>query len=137
MQIERERGRKRSSQTHTVLPNHNNNRNHNHNNHNNDDNRMEKGFEWVARGYGKDHVKLLYVRREGRVHSIKEYEIKTQLTLNTDKDYLMGDNSDVIATDSQKNTVYILAKRHGVCILCSIVMLRTLSIVLHCLKFSL
>ncbi|KAK4306085.1 hypothetical protein Pmani_022062 [Petrolisthes manimaculis] len=75
---------------------------------------MEEGFDWVARGYGKDNVKLLYIRREGRVHSIKEYEIKTQLTLNTDKDYLLGDNSDVIATDSQKNTVYILAKRHGV-----------------------
>ncbi|KAK3869907.1 hypothetical protein Pcinc_024821 [Petrolisthes cinctipes] len=76
--------------------------------------RMDEGFDWIARGYGKDNVKLLYVRREGRVHSIKEYEIKTELTLNTDKDYLTGDNSDVIATDSQKNTVYILAKRHGV-----------------------
>lgn len=25
-----------------------------------------------------------------------------------------GDNSDIVATDSQKNTVYILAKKHGV-----------------------
>lgn len=25
-----------------------------------------------------------------------------------------GDNSDIVATDSQKNTVYLLAKQHGV-----------------------
>lgn len=75
---------------------------------------MEEGLEWVVRGYGKSSVKLLYVRREGQVHSIKEYEVDTQLTLASDKDYLVGDNSDVVATDSQKNTVYILAKRYGV-----------------------
>lgn len=26
----------------------------------------------------------------------------------------LGDNSDIVATDSQKNTVYLLAKKHGV-----------------------
>ena len=30
------------------------------------------------------------------------------------QDYETGDNSDIIATDSQKNTVYVLAKQHGV-----------------------
>lgn len=75
---------------------------------------MEAGLEWVARGYGKGNVKLLHVRREGPVHTIKEYEVNTQLTLKSDKDYLEGDNSDVVATDSQKNTVYVLAKRHGI-----------------------
>ncbi|KAG0711665.1 Uricase [Chionoecetes opilio] len=75
---------------------------------------MEEGLKWVTRGYGKGHVKLLHVRREGAVHTIKEYEVSTELTLATDKDYLAGDNSDVVATDSQKNTVYILAKHHGV-----------------------
>ena len=30
------------------------------------------------------------------------------------QDYETGDNSDIIATDSQKNTVYILAKQHGI-----------------------
>ncbi|XP_045115685.1 uricase-like [Portunus trituberculatus] len=75
---------------------------------------MEEGLEWLARGYGKGNVKLLHVRRDGPVHSIKEFEVSTQLTLESDKDYLVGDNSDVVATDSQKNTVYILAKRHGI-----------------------
>lgn len=75
---------------------------------------MEPGMDWVYRGYGKSAVKILHVRRDGPVHSIKEYEVDTQLTLDSDKDYLDGDNSDVVATDSQKNTVYILAKKYGV-----------------------
>ena len=33
---------------------------------------------------------------------------------NPDLVILQGDNSDIIATDSQKNTVYLLAKKHGV-----------------------
>lgn len=48
------------------------------------------------------------------MHSVKELEVKTLLTLNSQKDYLKGDNSDIIATDSQKNTIYVLAKKHGV-----------------------
>lgn len=48
------------------------------------------------------------------MHSIKEFEVSTRLTLSSQKDYLEGDNSDIVATDSQKNTVYILAKKHGV-----------------------
>jgi urate oxidase len=34
--------------------------------------------------------------------------------LSSEKDYLLGDNSDIIATDSQKNTVYVLAKKFGI-----------------------
>lgn len=63
---------------------------------------------------GKSGVKLLHIKRDGPVHSIQELEVNTQLTLATKKDYLVGDNSDIVATDSQKNTVYILAKKHGV-----------------------
>jgi urate oxidase len=50
----------------------------------------------------------------GLVHTVKELEVSTRLTLATDKDYLKGDNSDIIATDSQKNVVYLLAQKHGV-----------------------
>ncbi|XP_013384613.1 uricase-like [Lingula anatina] len=64
--------------------------------------------------YGKNYVKLLKVRREGRVHHVQELEINTALTLSSKKDYLRGDNTDVIATDSQKNTCYILAKQNGI-----------------------
>lgn len=51
---------------------------------------------------------------KGPVHSVKELEVSTRLTLSSTKDYLVGDNSDIIATDSQKNTVYVLAKKYGV-----------------------
>ena len=67
-------------------------------------------------GYGKDGVKLLYVHRDEHTqrHEIREYEVNVALHLNNQNDYLFGDNRHIIATDSQKNTIYILAKRHGV-----------------------
>lgn len=34
----------------------------------------------------------------GAVHSIKELEVSTRLVLNSQKDYLEGDNSDIVAT---------------------------------------
>lgn len=71
-------------------------------------------FSFVDRSYGKSFVKLLHVKRDGKVHHIKEYEVGTLLTLDNDKDYTQGDNADIVATDSQKNTVYLLAKKHGV-----------------------
>ncbi|KAJ8673955.1 hypothetical protein QAD02_005217 [Eretmocerus hayati] len=72
-------------------------------------------FELGAYGYGKSSVKLLYVHRENALrHEIREYEIDVHLRLTTQRDYLEGDNRDIIATDSQKNTVYLLAKKHGV-----------------------
>ena len=70
--------------------------------------------EFVDRCYGKNYVRLLHVKRQGNWHQLKELEVNTSLTLETTKDYIAGDNSDIIATDSQKNTVYILAKQHGV-----------------------
>jgi len=71
-------------------------------------------FEIAEYGYGKNHVKLLHVNRDGPVHTVREYEIDTHLKLDSKKDYLEGNNKDIIATDTQKNTVYILAKKHGV-----------------------
>lgn len=71
-------------------------------------------YSIVDDAYGKNHVKLLHIKRDGLVHTIQELEVNTELTLATDKDYKHGDNSDIVATDSQKNTVYLLAKKHGV-----------------------
>ncbi|TRY61549.1 hypothetical protein TCAL_03190 [Tigriopus californicus] len=68
----------------------------------------------TEREYGKSLVKLLHVKRDGLVHTIKEFEVATKLKLNSEKDYIEGNNEDIVATDSQKNTVYLLAKRFGV-----------------------
>lgn len=70
--------------------------------------------EFVRTGYGKDMVKVLRIQRDGKYHSIKEVATSVQLTLSSKKDYLHGDNSDIIPTDTIKNTVHVLAKFKGV-----------------------
>ncbi|CAO1378382.1 unnamed protein product [Diamesa serratosioi] len=64
--------------------------------------------------YGKVCVKLLNVVQNGRVHSIKEIKIATNITLESIKDYVLGDNSDIIDTDSQKNAIFLFAKKYGI-----------------------
>lgn len=59
-------------------------------------------------------VKVLHIHRDGKYHSIKEVATSVQLTLRSKKDYLRGDNSDIIPTDTIKNTVHVLAKLKGV-----------------------
>jgi len=73
-----------------------------------------ESFQIIESAYGKAGVKILHVSQQGSVHTIRELEVETLLTLNNHKDYKRGDNSDIIATDTQKNTVYILAKQYGI-----------------------
>lgn len=75
---------------------------------------LQDQYELHKYGYGKNHVKLLHVQREGATHSVREYEVSTHLRLHSQRDYLEGNNQDIIATDTQKNTVYVLAKKYGV-----------------------
>lgn len=75
---------------------------------------LEGRFVITDRSYGKNAVKIMYVERNGPVHVVKEMEVNTHLKLYSQKDYIYGDNSDIVATDSQKNTVYILAKKYGI-----------------------
>ena len=65
-------------------------------------------------GYGKNAVRVMRVKKNGSHYSICEFDVKVQLQLATDKDYTSGDNSDVVATDTMKNTVYVLAKNSAV-----------------------
>ncbi|XP_072830225.1 uricase isoform X3 [Vicugna pacos] len=70
--------------------------------------------EFVRTGYGKDMVKVLRIQRNGKYHSIKEVATSVELTLSSKKDYLYGDNADIIPTDTMKNTVHVLAKTKGI-----------------------
>ena len=63
-------------------------------------------------GYGKNDVRLMRVRKEGDKYFVTELKVNVELQLNSTVDYLKGDNSDVVATDSQKNTVMALAKQN-------------------------
>ncbi|XP_034829172.1 uricase [Maniola hyperantus] len=71
-------------------------------------------FELSDHGYGKSSVKLLHVYRDGEYHVIREFEVSTELKLSSESAYVVGDNKEVVATDSQKNTVYLLAKKYGI-----------------------
>ncbi|ADJ43735.1 urate oxidase [Amycolatopsis mediterranei S699] len=60
--------------------------------------------------YGKAEVRLVTVRRDGPVHHLKDLTVSTSLRGELAATHLTGDNAGVLATDTQKNTVYAFAK---------------------------
>ncbi|MFD0202522.1 MULTISPECIES: factor-independent urate hydroxylase [Saccharothrix] len=61
--------------------------------------------------YGKAENRLVTVTRDGAVHTIKDLTVSTSLRGDLADTHLTGDNSKVLATDTQKNTVYAFAKQ--------------------------
>src|SRR5437870_13709401 len=61
--------------------------------------------------YGKSLVRLTRVSRRAGRHDLKELSVAVQLEGDFAASYLRGDNRQVIATDSMKNIVYVLAQR--------------------------
>ncbi|GAA3461777.1 factor-independent urate hydroxylase [Saccharothrix longispora] len=61
--------------------------------------------------YGKAENRLVVVSRDGDVHTIKDLTVGTSLRGDLADTHLTGDNSKVLATDTQKNTVHAFAKR--------------------------
>ncbi len=68
----------------------------------------------VQQSYGKSQVRLSRVHRDADQHRFIELVISISLDGDFVASYSAADNSKVIATDSMKNTVYVLASRHGV-----------------------
>ena len=66
----------------------------------------------VAHQYGKGRVRVMKILREGATHTIKELNVAVALTGDFESSYTSGDNSLVVATDTMKNTVNVLAHRH-------------------------
>lgn len=66
----------------------------------------------VRHAYGKSLVRLTKVTHQADRHELQEVSIDVRLEGDFAGTYLDGDNSRIIATDSMKNTVYVLAKRH-------------------------
>ncbi|MEV6620814.1 factor-independent urate hydroxylase [Amycolatopsis sp. NPDC051106] len=64
--------------------------------------------------YGKAEVRLVTVRRDGPVHHLKDLTVSTSLRGELAATHLTGDNAGVLATDTQKNTVYAFAKESPV-----------------------
>src|SRR5690349_1951021 len=69
-------------------------------------------FELTQNSYGKSAVRLTKVVRRGNVHQLFEIDAAIQLEGDFVPAYTDGDNTKVIATDSIKNTVYVLAKEN-------------------------
>ena len=63
--------------------------------------------------HGKAEVRLVKVDR-GDEHVLHDLNVTTQLRGEFATAYTEGDNAHVHATDTQKNTVYALAREHGV-----------------------
>jgi urate oxidase len=66
----------------------------------------------VAHEHGKGRVRLLKVDRQASGHNVFQIEAQILVEGPAEKAYLDGDNSGVLPTDSVKNTVYSLAKKH-------------------------
>lgn len=60
--------------------------------------------------YGKAEVRLVRITRDTDRHSIEDLNVTSQLHGDFAAAHTDGDNSNVVATDTQKNTVYAFAK---------------------------
>ncbi len=65
----------------------------------------------IQHNYGKAKVRVLKVMRAGKLHSLKELDVKVMLQGGFHASYTKSDNRLVVATDSIKNTVNVFAKK--------------------------
>ncbi|MFC6085702.1 factor-independent urate hydroxylase [Sphaerisporangium aureirubrum] len=67
-----------------------------------------------ANRYGKAETRVVRVTRDGDVHHLKDCNVSVALSGDMAEVHLTGDNSAVLPTDTQKNTVYAFAREHGI-----------------------
>jgi urate oxidase len=67
-----------------------------------------------ANQYGKAEVRIVYVDRSSPVHQITDLNVTSQLIGDFADTHLTGANDAVIATDTQKNTIYAMARTGGI-----------------------
>ncbi|GAA1709694.1 urate oxidase [Fodinicola feengrottensis] len=60
--------------------------------------------------YGKAETRLVFVDRAAPQHRIVDFNVTTALSGDLAATHLTGDNTDVLPTDSQKNTVFAFAR---------------------------
>ncbi|HSE54508.1 MAG TPA: urate oxidase, partial [Nocardioidaceae bacterium] len=64
--------------------------------------------------YGKAEVRLMKVDRTTDRHVLHDLTVDVALAGDMGAVHLSGDNSAVLPTDTQKNTVFAFAREHGV-----------------------
>jgi urate oxidase len=63
----------------------------------------------VSDRYGKSRVRLLRVTKHFDHHDIDEWNVQVLLTGDFETTFTRGDNSQILTTDTMKNTVYFVA----------------------------
>jgi len=66
-------------------------------------------MKMASNAYGKERVKLVRVERRGETHEIIDLSVCIQLEGDFAAAHSAGDNTNITATDTMKNTVYALA----------------------------
>src|SRR5437899_12806395 len=64
--------------------------------------------------YGKSRVRLMKLVRREAGHDLKEITLEILFRGDFASCYETGDNSKVLPTDTIKNTVYVLARKHEI-----------------------
>ena len=66
----------------------------------------------TAHRYGKAQVRVLKVLRDGDIHRVKDINAAVFLQGDFAASYTSADNTNVVPTDTIKNTINVLAKQH-------------------------
>ncbi|EFJ50531.1 hypothetical protein VOLCADRAFT_73602 [Volvox carteri f. nagariensis] len=61
--------------------------------------------------HGKSKVRLGRVWRDGNIHHMVEWNVDTMIESDMEHAFVKGENTGMTATDTQKNTVYVVAQR--------------------------
>src|SRR4051812_447529 len=64
--------------------------------------------------YGKAENRVVKITRDGATHHIKDLNVSVALSGDMDEVHYSGSNANVLPTDTTKNTVFALAKEHGI-----------------------
>ena len=64
--------------------------------------------------YGKAESRVVRIYRDGPRHEIRDLNVSTAMRGPFDSAHLIGDQSNVLPTDTQKNTAFAFAKSHGI-----------------------
>ncbi|MBD8871014.1 factor-independent urate hydroxylase [Nocardioides donggukensis] len=67
-----------------------------------------------ANRYGKAETRVVRIHRDTDRHAIRDLNVSTSLRGDFTAAHVDGDQSHVLPTDTQKNTAFAYAKRHGV-----------------------
>jgi urate oxidase len=69
-------------------------------------------YELGENRYGKSRIRLVVVRRGEDRHDLRDLTIDVALEGDFDAAHIASDNTNVVATDTMKNTVYAFAQDH-------------------------